>query len=184
MPLSNSDIGRLLKQQPITDEWPWNSGDESVIHKHIKDIVAELCQKLRLKDRSEYGHYGSGYASYVDCWLYREDAEFRVATGDWYRGLVILFSTLSKHYVLGEGEKSWHAKGGSTYLPSFAFVDKLDRPAVASLERGVSRILASRGLVRQSAEDLSDFLPRDTSVPTNLGDPPWRHFDALFYWED
>ena len=69
-------------------------------------------------------------------------------------------------------------------MPSYQFVDQLKHPKVRTLEEGVCNTLAGRGLTRLHADDLSAILPHDTDIPTNLSDPPWRHFDALFYWED
>ncbi len=112
MLLTETQIALLLKQLAISDEWPWATNDEAVIDKNIKDIVAEIRRKLRLEDKTEYGHYGSGYASFVDCWLYRPDAEFRYRAGDNYHGLVVLFSRLSPFYVFGQGDKSWDKIGG------------------------------------------------------------------------
>lgn len=184
MLLSENDIRSLLRQEPITDEWPWNTKDENTIHGNIKDIIAEIRRNQRLLDKTEFGHYGSGYASYVDCWLYREDDDFRFDKKNCYWGLVVLFSTLSKYYVVGQGQKTWHKKGGSSYLPAFQFVDQIEHPAVQQITDRVCVVLADRGLIRAHADDLSSLLPRDISVPTILANPPWRHFDALFYWED
>jgi hypothetical protein len=184
MLLTPSDIESLLRQKSITDEWPWSTNDETTIHGNIKDIIAEIRRKNRLLDKTEFGHYGSGYASYVDCWLYRADDTFRFDKGDCYWGLVVLFSTLSKYYVVGEGQKTWHKTGGSSYLPSFQFVDSFSYPAVQRLTEGVCSVLAGRGLVRASASEISPLLAEDIDVPTILADRPWRQFDALYYWED
>jgi len=184
MLLTEDDIASLLRQQPITDEWPWSTKNEPAIYQHIQDIITEIGSKNRLLDRTEFGHYGSGYASFVDCWLYREDDEFRFDSGNCYWGLVVLFSTLSQYYVIGEGQKTWHRRGGSSYLPSFQLVDQINHPAIQQIVDGVCISLRDRGLVRAHVSDLTSELPRETDVPTILSDPPWRHFDALFYWED
>jgi hypothetical protein len=96
----------------------------------------------------------------------------------------VLFSSLSKYYVVGQGQKTWHKTGGSSYLPTLGFVDQIEHPAIQQITARVCKVLADRGLVRAHADELSSLLPRDISVPTILADRPWRHFDALFYWED
>jgi hypothetical protein len=184
MLLTPSDIESLLRQEPITDEWPWNTMDETTVHGSIKDIIAEIRRKNHLQEKTEFGHYGSGYASYVDCWLYRANDAFRFDEGNCYWGLVVLFSTLSKYYVIGEGQKAWHTRGGSSYLPSFQFVDSICHPAVQKLTEGVCGVLAGRGLVRVSASEVSSPLAAEIKVPTILADRPWCQFDALYYWED
>jgi hypothetical protein len=182
--LTESKIGLLLNQKPITEEWPWSIDNEVTVDFSIEVAIDEICQKFHLLDKTEYGHYGSGYASFIDCWLYRPDDQFRFDEGNCYWGLVVLFSRLSPYFVIGEGRKTWDEKGASSYLPSFEFVDVLTHKLIRSLERDISLALQLRGWVRAHANQLAEFLPPDIHVPTSLSDPPWRHFDALFYWED
>ena len=186
MSLTKPQINRLLRQLPITDKWPWSTNDGPTIDGHIEGVIGELCRKLRLKDRTEFEHYGSWYASYIDCWLFRPKDEFRFAEGNCFWGLIVLFSRLSHYFVLGEGQKAWDAADNrrSSYLPSFAGVDQLTQPAVVRLAPKVCKILNERGFVRLAAGDLGALLPAKTQVPTILTDPPFRHFDSLFYWED
>lgn len=184
MQLSESQIDDLIRQRSISGEWPWTTNDESVIDKFIDDIIADIRRKACVQDKTAFDHYGSGYASYVDCWIYRPNDEFRLHAGDNYCGLVVLFSRLSEYYVLGEGAKCWKGATTSSYLPSFELVDQIEHPAVVELERLVSPVLSSRGLCRLRTSDLFSPLPSGVRVPTILADPPLRHFDALFYWED
>lgn len=184
MILTETQIDQLLHQEAITEEWPWSTNDEQVIDRNVKDIVAEICRRARLKDKTEYGHYGSGYASYVDCWLYRPDDDFRISPGNHYHGLVILFSRLSPFYVLGQGSRSWDRTGGAFYLPDYDFVDVIEQPVLKDLVPLVTTILTERGLTRLHKTDLDTFLPAGVQVPTILAQHVLRHFDALFYWED
>jgi hypothetical protein len=184
MILSENQIELLLHQKPITDEWPWVTRDESVIDMHWKDVLSEICRDLNLLEKSEFGHYGSGYASYVDSWLYRDTEEFRFHPGNCFWGLVILYSRLSPFYVIGEGKRTWHDKGGSSYLPCFEFVDQLTQNCVFSLSQDVEAILGNRGLRRLRKDQVSGTLDAKFQVPTILADPPLRHFDAIYYWED
>jgi len=184
MLLTDTEIDTLLKQRSIFNQWPWSTNDECVIDKNIKDIIAEVRRKVRVKDKSEFGHYGSGYASFVDCWLYRSDDEFRYRPGDNYHGLVVLFSRLSAFYVIGQGEKSWDKTSGASYLPDFDFMDTIEHPAVTELVPRVTAVLDDRGLKRLHKFDLDTILPNDVHVPTIMSEQVFRHFDALFYWED
>ncbi|MCB1043324.1 MAG: hypothetical protein KDC35_10305 [Acidobacteria bacterium] len=177
-------IDRLLAQEPITDLWPWASGNEQAIEDHWKDIVHKICRRLTLRFKAVFNHYGSGYASYVDTWFYREDPAFKIGPDDCYSGLVVLYSRLSPYYVLGEGAKCWHSRGGSSYLPHFHFLDQFSHPAVKELIPEVDAIMAQSGLQRLFKTDLAEAMPTSTAIPTILADAPWVHFDALFYWED
>ena len=184
MHLSDTQIDRLINQKAISEVWPWNTNDETQVDDNLRDIIAELRRKLRLADKTEFGHYGSGYASFVDCWLYRPDKEFRYEAGNNYFGLVVLFSRMSPYYVLGQGRKSWKESSGASYLPHFEFVDELDHPSVVALVPRVDKVLVSRGLERLHKADVEKTLPIGTHVPTVLAEKRFRYFDALFYWED
>lgn len=182
--LTREQITTLVKQQPITDEWPWSTQDEATINHYYTDVIADVRQNVQLLDKTDFEHYDSGYASFIDCWLYREDEEFRFASGNSYWGLVVLFSRLSNYYVVGEGQLSWRTTDASSYLPSFVMVDKISHRAVQSIIDDVCEVLDAHGLVRLRAEELSEPLPDEIRVRTILSRHPRRHFDALFYWFD
>ncbi|MFV0439476.1 MAG: hypothetical protein ACK5PS_19025 [Desulfopila sp.] len=195
MPLTSTEIEMLLHGRSISADWPWCTNDEQVIDGYIEGLVAEMCRTLRLCDRTEYGHYGAGYASFVDCWLYRPDDDFRNRTAKrfnlfrWsasnaYCGLVVLFSRLSAYYVIGQGNRSWTKRKAAAYLPDFTFVDEINRQAVVDLVAPVQTFLLERGLQRLYRSDLDTILPGDLAVPTILATRVFRHFDALFHWQD
>lgn len=184
MIFSNDQIDRLLNQKPISDVWPWDSSDELSVEKHLKAVVAELRRENRLIDKTEYGHYGSGYASFIDCWLSRETDEFKAGKGHCYWGLVILFSRLSNYYVIGQGSKSWSSGSAASYMPSIDMVDNIECGFLEDLAKSICKTLGNRGFVRLSKAQLSGILAKDVKIPTILSDPPWCDFDALFYWED
>jgi len=187
-PFSAEDIDRLLAHESISSQEPWRTNDASEIDSYLKTICEQIETETGASSRIEWGHYGSGYASFVDAWFYQPTAEFAVKNpvhhGEEHVGLVVLLSRLSAHFVFMEGEKRWHAKGGSSYLPSFQGVDSLSSPGVIALSIKVQVILERRSLRRLFKNDLGAPLRLDLSVPTLLGDAPFVEFDALFHWED
>lgn len=184
MILDNSQIGSLLSQRAITNRWPWSTNNEETIDNHWKSIVSEVCHSFQMKHKSEFGHYGSGYASFVDTWFYRETDEFRFDSGNCFIGLVALFSRLSDYYVVGQGQKTWHEKGGSSYLPDYEFVDRINQKPIVSIVDEVCSVLDKQNLKRLKKDELSPLIDPAFQVPTILSDPPYRYFDAIFYWED
>jgi hypothetical protein len=186
--LTESDIQRLLVAQPITDREPWASADEFTVEARLKEFCADVEQITGAKSRIEWDHYGSGYASFVDAWFYKDTTGFAVTAGidrgEAHMGLVVLLSRLSPYFTFMEGFKHWHAKGGSSYLPGFDMVDRFETPAVTELAAQVQSVLESRGMARASREELEPGLPDGVSPPTIMSDPPFRFFDALYYWED
>jgi hypothetical protein len=141
-----------------------------------------------LKSRCVWDHYGSGYASFIEAWFYRQDADFEDDSqeeedSEAYIGLTVLLSRLSPYFVFLQASKAWKKNSylvGS--LPNFVGVDQLTSPHVARLADIVQPILESKGLVRAFQSQLRDEI--DTCVPTILKDAPFIQFDALFYWED
>lgn len=188
MPLTEDAIHTLLSQKSISPFAPWSSNDEATIDQFYRSICVELKETLGVQDKSEWNHYGSGYASYVDVWLYKPIEEFHITVngpGQCYAGLVLLFSRLSHYYVAFEAVKCWQDDSrSSSYLPCYESIDNFSRPAVMQLLAEAQRVLQKYGLVRLHQSDLSAGLSPEIVVPTILTDPPYHQFDALFYWED
>jgi hypothetical protein len=186
--LSHREIESLPSQQTISERHPWVTNEVRVIEAHLRDACAAVTRATRSESWVEWGHYGSGYASFVDAWFYKTTSDFNVKRpirhGEGHTGLVVLLSRLSPYFVFMEGEKHWHAHGGSSYLPEFAMFDKLETESVSLLARQAQPVLESCGLIRAVREQLSEPLPSSLRVPTILADRGFTQFDALFYWED
>jgi hypothetical protein len=186
--LTQSEIECLLSQRCISQVQPWVTNDARLIEKHLADACAATARETTTQSRIEWNHYGSGYASFVDAWFYRNTSEFNVQQpgeqGEAHTGLVVLFSRLSPYFVFLEGEKRWHGAGGSSYLPAFGMLDQLKTQGVSLLAKSVQPILERCGLIRAYYRQLSEPLPADIPVPTILTDDGFTQFDALFYWED
>ena len=186
--LSLHQVKALLSKRSISDRHPWATNDEQAIDAFYASVCGEVSHATGTLSRIEWAHYGSGYASYIDAWFYKASPEFNVRKplryGNEHTGLVVLLSRLSPYFVFMEGEKTWHAGGGSSYLPESGMVDHLPTEAVAALASQVQPILESRGLVRALRESLMEPLPPDLQVPTILAHRGVTQFDALFYWED
>ena len=188
MKISDSEIANLLTQQAISQQYPWSTNDSREIENFFKSVVPELERKARVRSRVEWGHYGSGYASFVDAWLYREDSDFdtiyRPAQGRSYTGPVILLSRLSPYFALMEGEKSWGGNGGSSYMPHLDAIDNFSTLVVAELAEQIQPILEGHGMIRLSHSMLDIPLNPEFKVPTVLTDRAFTNFDAVFYWKD
>ncbi|WP_174868405.1 hypothetical protein [Pectobacterium polaris] len=188
--LSPHEISCLLQPvaQCISDEYPWVSNDEQAIEKHFKGVCAQVMRLTNTKSRIEWNHYGSGYASFIDAWFYKNTLDFDVKRplchGEEHTGLTVLLSRLSPYFVFMESEKNWHAQGGSQALPELGMIDRLETPAVIALSQQVQSELEKCGLVRAYKEQLTSLLPTGTRVPTVLTDRGFTQFDALFHWED
>ena len=186
--LSTEEIERLLLGEPISTRRPWASNDDRLVEEHLRYVCDAVMSITKTEARIEWGHYGSGYASFVDAWFYRTTPEFNVVQplghGEEHTGLVVLLSRLSPYFAFMEGEKRWHEQGSSSYLPNFNMLDRLESEGVALLAEQVQSILEGHGLIRVYQEQVSESLPPSCHVPTILADNGFTQFDALFYWED
>lgn len=181
--------GSILARLGVAGRAPWVPADEAAVERELRSVVQGLCAAAGADSRVEWDHYGAGYASYVDAWLYRADGPFRRPgpTAIWtsYTGLVVLVCRLGPAFCLMEGERSWTSGDTqASYLPSFELLDELRSDAVRELAGIAERFLVAAGYTRLRKADVSAFLPSDLELDTNLGDPPYREFDVLFHWYD
>ena len=166
---------------------PAPAGGRSIEHMY-PDIVRDLVRQYRLETKVEWDSYGQGYASYVDAWFYRDQPEFRSpaatkAQKD-FVGLDVLFCRLAPYYVMSEGTKFWHDRGGGGTMPGYTGVDEFPTRAVKDLSEKAAVFLNAQGLVRLSKVGVSEELPQEFHFDTNLVDDKHRLFDALFFWYD
>lgn len=188
MLLSPQQIQKIFAQQAISDALPWVKNDRKLVDDFYRELIDKICCVTGCLAKVVWNDYGSGYASYIDAWLYKPNDEFSLkgtqSDVEGYTGLVVLLSRLSPYYVFMEGEKQWHSRGGSSYLPEFSMLDMLQTTAVNILAVQAQEILHAAGLVRLKKSDISSPMPEDFSVPTNLADGDFTEFDAIFHWED
>ncbi|MGQ0467519.1 MAG: hypothetical protein ACT4QG_19650 [Sporichthyaceae bacterium] len=144
---------------------------------------------------SEFGHYGSGYASFVECVVTLRDGSARTPgtkNSPWgpslkTEGFTVLLSRLAPVAALAGPTMRFEANdgnGSSQDLPhaSSAAEDFGPRWEVPVLE--VRAVLESHGIVLLPLAVLCAPLPPALHVETNLGEPPYTVFDAWFHWMD
>ena len=179
------EIGRLIQGRPIREPLPFDPANDEAVRRFYGGLVARIEREQDLRSRVEWNHYGSGYASFIEAWFYPADDRARLpGREEGHAGLVVLFSRLSRCFVLGQDEKRWSPDGGSAGLPNFSTVDDITHPALLPFAGPVTALLTAAGLERLRRQDLAVPLPDTIQVPTILTDPPFRQFDALFHWED
>ena len=185
---NDAEVARLVQGQPVRLPLPFDPADDESIRRFYGNLVKQIERADGLRARVEWGHYGSGYASFIEAWFYPADGRASLpphqAGDERHAGLVVLLSRLSRYFVLGQDEHSWSANGGSGGLPNFSTVDDLTHPALLPHVAPMTALLTAAGLRRLSRADLAAPLPPDVRVPTILSDQPFRQFDALFHWED
>lgn len=183
MIFSNDEIVSLIREDALPRFPP--PKNEAVLADFFRATVAKIRAGTGTMDRTEWTHYGSGYASFVDAWFYHPDGRARRSTNqEHHAGLFVLLSRLTRFYALGQADKAWHAKGGSSYMPALGLIDAIEHPALQPTADQIESILNESGLQRICRADLEPLIAPELAVPTLLSDRPFRVFDALFYWMD
>lgn len=170
-------------------EWPnppWKLAQNS--DSFYERMCSDICVELGLVSRNEFNAYGCGYASFLDAWFYKDDAQFRAGNpndeGHAFVGLFILLNQYAPLYVLGEGEKSWSSVSASSYLPNADMVDKFESRAVKALSVTVEQKLSEHGMIRLRSAEIMQPISSEIEIETNLSDGECKLFDALFHWLD
>jgi hypothetical protein len=164
----------LGQRQPGRDKYP--------------EIVRRIAADLKLDYRLVDDNYGSGTASFIDVWFYRDTDDFRRPPGRnkefRYTGVYCIINLDAPYFAMGEGEKSWGPTTGSFYLPRFSSIDDFATLAVRELAQKIDRQMRLRGLVRLSQAELAPELPDLDASMSCIVEGPARIFDELFFWYD
>lgn len=147
--LTNDEIAGLIRGEKLA-RFPPVRSPTSELESFYSSLVNIITRNMGCADKTEWNHYGSGYASYVDAWFYFKDGRAQKSLADEdHFGIYVLLSRLSYFYVVGQGEKSWNRNGtGGSYLPHFDSIDSVEHPALLHLERVIDVILSGSRLKR------------------------------------
>lgn len=186
MPLSDAELRSFIAGRPFGPGTPYEGG-EAVIEKHLRKTVAGLARSSLIEVEADFGHYGSGYASYVDVFCPKRGGRSTTEADGIRRidGLVIYLSRLAPLAAFGAGQRTRHDKGGSMNYLDADQVGKAPPGDWTTVTAEVRTKLARYyGFTLLSQDELSRPLPFDAKIPTVISNRPYRVFDAVFYWED
>jgi hypothetical protein len=182
--LANDEIRGLIRGEELM-RFPPVRRPTSELESFYTSLVKQITHLAGCADKTEWNHYGSGYASFVDAWFYLPDGRARGdLAGEGHYGIYVLLSRLSCFYVVGQGQKTWQRNGGSSYLPDLKSVDSVEHAVLLPLERQIDAFLSASDLKRLHRPDLELRIQGEHKAPTILSDAPFTQFDALFFWED
>jgi hypothetical protein len=182
--LSTDEIADLIRCEELTRFPPLRRPTVELESFYVR-FVREITNITGCAEKTEWNHYGSGCASFIDAWFYFPDGRARgTLSCEHHHGIYVLLSRLSCFYVVGQGEKTWKRNGGSSYLPHLDSIDSVKHAALLPLERQIDNFLGAAGLKRLRKADLELTIGPEHKVPTILSNPPFTQFDALFFWED
>ncbi|MGI5156483.1 hypothetical protein [Microbispora sp. CA-102843] len=181
---------RAARDEPVSRESAWTGGAEAV-EGYLRRVVADLNRVPELVvEHAEFGHYGSGYASFVDVLLTRRDGSARRVRPDGcttVEGLSVALCRLAPiACILSPAERSHHPDGhGHHSMPS---LDTVTETPIPGSERGceqISQVLDRHRITLVGPRLLSRPALPHLKIDTNLGDGPhYSIFDVWFHWLD
>lgn len=191
---TNEQLKAMIRQEVISEQYPYSEQDDQALKNYLKAILAEL-ERANIRCKVEPDHFGSGYASYMQWFVYEESGvqveEDRFTRTEYIKGLHVLISNLAPVIVIGNADQSSsyilktgaYSSGGQSVMckPEDITVE----PARQQLAEQLERLFMKYQFTILRKEDLEAPLPFDADIPTI-----WREkreylvWDAVFYWED
>ncbi|MER1998216.1 MAG: hypothetical protein ABS882_00460 [Lysinibacillus sp.] len=192
---SNDELKAMIEGQVISDQYPYSEQSEEALKNYLKALQAEL-KREKLQCEVEADHFGSGYASYMQ-WFVYEQSGIEITEDPWKRtvdiqGLHILISRLAPVIVIGNGtQSSTYLREADAYLSGAQSVFSEPEDINVSTEfqalaQKLERLFMKYHFTILRQEDLQVPLPFVADIPTIWRDKhePYLLFDTVFYWED
>lgn len=185
---SNDQLKRTTETKPVGDFYPYNMEeyDHEAIDNYISKVVGSLATIRSVKYEAIFDSYGSGFASYVDvfCWK-RDGSSSEKREGIvWIDGIRIYICRLAPVAVIGKGQVTRHALGGSRNYIESSTINVFPSGDWKQEINDLRNILDSYFFTELEPEYLNQPLPFETEIRTILASKQYKVFDALFYWED
>ncbi|MFG1941469.1 hypothetical protein [Nonomuraea sp. NPDC048826] len=181
-------LRRAANDQPASAAGAWAGGTASV-EGFLRWVVADLDRMPALSVLGvEFGHYGSGYASYVDVFITRRDGSTRRSENGWtdVEGLPLALCRLAPLAALFTCDirSSGPDGAGSRGLPQLSLVTDTALPGWEEEHRQIGQVLERHDIALLDSQVLGLPLEAGLQVETFLGNPPYNVFDAWFHWMD
>lgn len=176
-----------VRDEALHDDQAWDVGLD--IDGFLRRVVAELGRLPTLVvEHSDFGHYGSGYASFVEVSMTKRDGSLRHDGGHGWvevECLGILLCRLAPiACALRPSVRSTGTERGFHSLPSVdRAVTAVDQQWTYGFQQ-IRTVLDKHGLTLVGTDVLTLPLPGRLFVNTNLADSAFTIFDAWFHWMD
>lgn len=187
MEITPDIMRRSVRQQPFGTAEPFVTGDAGAVAAFYETVIEALLALPGVALEREIDHHGSGYASYIQLFLFPADGSSQTAFPEYIHttGLLLYLSRLAPIAVYGASDttRNRHSDGGSGGFIESSNVGLLPNADWTEFAEAVTACLAARGIELLPREPLLLPAPEDIIIPT-VFDPPYFVFDTLFYWED
>lgn len=194
---SEVQLRQLIAGEVIGEEYPYCTKNEDDILNHMRQLYYEFSRMHNIVCEAEWNHFGSGYASYVEMFLYNkknvhvsinEKAKQRKEVRN---GVVINISRLAPVAIIGDDKRysTYSIKTeeyiGGGYYPLAKASDIKVSEELRPLAEKMRDIVQRYGYTLLGEKELILPLPFKANIPTIFTQPrDYTIFDAVFYWMD
>lgn len=185
---SKEELETIIDGNPVGSFHPYNlyEYDYDQTDKYIKSVV-ESIQKIKgLSFEVDFDSHGSGYASYVSvfCWKNEESLARQAGGLRYYTGIRLYICRLAPVAVFGKGQISIHRSNIGHDFLTINQIYEIPEGNWKNEVENIVRILKDYSYELLDKDYLKETLCFEAYIPTILVDKPYKVYDALFYWED
>lgn len=183
--LTENFLKKVIQGKRVGDFYPFIQGDDAQMEHYISHLVGEIGGLKGLLYEADFDHYGSGFASYVSVFLWKKEEEEVLANGEVsMKGLWLYISRLAPVVIMGKGEMTRHGSSGSSDFLASHTVCEWPSETWSKQIWAIKKIVEAYHYVILTKADVDQYLDFQIDIPTILSEPPYKVFDAHFYWED
>ena len=185
----------LIAGRMIGHAYPYDTNDDGEVEAHIRRLFYRINRIPGIICEAEWDHFGSGYASFVEFYCYKEEDQI-VTKNKWTRevrteGLLIYISRLAPVAIMGEDARYKTLRNEKGEVTGGVF-GSLTKPSDLRIGEGFLSI------AEKITEAIEEFdyellkenminmpLPFQVKIPTIYSEPrDYTIMHAIFYWED
>ncbi|UNK16955.1 hypothetical protein MNQ98_21010 [Paenibacillus sp. N3/727] len=191
MDIDETILKNVIQGNPEGDFYPYNIGvlSLSAVDDYIKACVNGLKNNQNVEFEADYNHYGSGFSSYVDVFMWLKDGSSTKQKKDYLliEGIHLYICRLYPVAVYGTGSVTRNI-GNNGRSHGFLRPKGLETSPEGEQWRSMILNLQNRlneyQYVIPFKEYLDSPLPFSADIETVLDEGHYKIFDAFFYWED
>jgi hypothetical protein len=191
--LNEEELRALIQHKVIGQDYPYSEsgpyGNNEVMSAFMERLNEELQASGVVRTDVETDSFGCGYASFFDFFCYPANGSSEKDMGTYVTisGIGLYVSRLGPFAIIGGADisKSKDGRSASRYLFDYRNVGNL--PSEEWVNAIVDTITITLNKFKISVlpyDYTSQLLPFEAKIETNLGDPPYRVYDAIFNWMD
>ncbi|WP_202707219.1 hypothetical protein [Sporosalibacterium faouarense] len=186
MQFTDDELKFIVNRKTVGNFYPYKDGTIKQIVYYIKEIASVFEASKLLCCDADFSSYGSGFASYVDCFLYKRDgsSSFKKDKTLWIDGITLYISKFAPVAVWGHSRVTKHRTGGSRDFLNYNNIGELPKGNWNNEMYQMKNILNKYSIVCLEKKYVKKRLNFEVKIPTVLNQGSYKVFDALFYWED